>query len=501
MVAVSKVQRTRDVAAAAIYVVYETRKNKRKGLVRADAVSYNARGVGDVDAFVAQVRGDVGRFSRRQNEALVVTQAFEPGTLDRNNELHVQWAHSMGVELAEKLAPGSDVLVATHTDGKNGNCHNHIVIANHDYVTGRTPKTVKNAWRLKAVNDEVLTSNGFTPLGQDEITRSQAERLAEAEGRSVDAGGLELHELDGDTWRSGLRLRIDKLVEDKAVVAASPDQRLKVMKKRAKKHDLDMRVRTIRKGPDAGKPAATFALIDGGGERLKIKTAKSTCKASAAGSDLGADYKLDRLIERIELARQIQLQKQQHQVRIKQLGLFEDGEEENNGKTHTEWLGDRREDRGADESDLGNHRAVEESHSEPPEAAGLTATRAAVGGTVSREEFHGAQGGAEGVRAAAALRQEAEEASRNLGWGHGVQTSDEGLAYGDRPDDAAACEATRKPETDGHSADGDGGTAKSRPGGKPRADTAERACQHAIVQQHQEATSGVDNEGDKQPGD
>lgn len=501
MSAVSKVQRTRDVAAAAIYVVYETRKNKRKGLVRADAVSFNARGVSDVDAFVAQVRGDVGHFSRRQNEALVVIQAFDPKTLDKDNKLHVQWAHSMGVELAEKLAPGSDVLVATHTDGKNGNCHNHIVIANHDYVTGRTPKTVKNAWRLRAINDEVLASNGFSPTGQDPITPSKAERLAEAEGRSVDADGLKLHELDGDTWRSGLRLRIDQLVEDEGVVAAAPDQRLKVMKKRAKKYDLDMRVRTMRKGPDAGKPAATFALIDESGERLKIKTAKSTCKASAAGSDLGADYKLDRLIERIELAQRLQRQLQQQQVRIKQLGLFEDGEEENNGKTHTEWLGDRREDRGASESDHGTHRAVEESHSKPPEAAELATAGAAVDGAVNGDEFQGAQGGTAGVRAAAILRQEAEEASRNLGWDHGVRSGDEGPAVGHEPDDADAPEATRELGTDGRSVGGDGGSARSRPGGKPRAYTAEQRRQRAIVQQHQETTNGVDNKGDRQPGD
>ena len=112
---VSKVQRTQSVTAASIYAVYGTRRNMKRGEVRAALVTYEARGAETVLDFAQQVRRDVhGARTKRSNEALVLVQSWHPDVLNKNDEFDVDLAHSAGVELARGLVEHSDFMVATH---------------------------------------------------------------------------------------------------------------------------------------------------------------------------------------------------------------------------------------------------------------------------------------------------------------------------------------------------------------------------------------------------
>ncbi|MGV0333390.1 relaxase/mobilization nuclease domain-containing protein [Corynebacterium kroppenstedtii] len=205
----NKVQRTKNITASAIYAVYGTHKNMKAGNVRAALTTIEARGAESVMGFSMQAVRDVksGR-TKRSNEALVLVQSWHPDVLNKDNPEDVELAHVAGVELARELISSSDFLVATHLDGKSGHVHNHIVIANHNFGTGKTPKDAGKWHRLKLLNDKVSKQLGLAKreqdilgyeVGREEVSFSQAERMGLAQGRSIDSTGLPIDQLTGDT--------------------------------------------------------------------------------------------------------------------------------------------------------------------------------------------------------------------------------------------------------------------------------------------------------------
>ena len=154
---VSKVQRSKSAVASTIYAVWGTRKAMKKGEVRASALSVvGPRGYHPL-AWALGVQERVASSAQRRNETINIIQSFSPKELDPDKPRDVERAHSAGLALAEKVAPGCDVLVATHTD--TAHVHNHILIANHDRQTGyAAPKGAGKAWHVREVNDAVRES-------------------------------------------------------------------------------------------------------------------------------------------------------------------------------------------------------------------------------------------------------------------------------------------------------------------------------------------------------
>ena len=142
---VVKVQRTKTVGAATVYAVYGTYENMRNDVVRAAAYSVvSATPNATPMQFVSDTVAEIARHPQRINEAEIEIQSFHPDELSADDPFDVQLAHLAGLELARRLAPNTDVVVATHTDSDSGHLHNHIIYANHDRVTGTTPRNVRN---------------------------------------------------------------------------------------------------------------------------------------------------------------------------------------------------------------------------------------------------------------------------------------------------------------------------------------------------------------------
>ena len=165
---VTKIQRTKSVGAATVYAVYGTYENMRNDDVRAAAYSVvSATPNATPEQFISETVAEIARHPRRENQAELIIQSFHPDELDKDNPFDVQLAHLAGLELARRIAPNSDVVVATHIDSESGHLHNHIIIANHDRVTGKTPRDARNFHAVSHVNDAVMRDLGLEVYAPD----------------------------------------------------------------------------------------------------------------------------------------------------------------------------------------------------------------------------------------------------------------------------------------------------------------------------------------------
>lgn len=104
-------------------------------------------------------------------------QSFSP-----NENITPELAHQIGVEFAEKIAPGFQVIVSTHID--KDHIHNHIIINSVNMVTGLKWKgngdTLKSA---RSESDKLCRKYGLTTIkkhsglrGIDQTTQKLAEQ-------------------------------------------------------------------------------------------------------------------------------------------------------------------------------------------------------------------------------------------------------------------------------------------------------------------------------------
>lgn len=96
---------------------------------------------------------------RRTIEALTIVQSFSPNELDYTNPDDVLKAHQAGVALCAILHEKYHVMfnVATHTDSKGHNVHNHITVPNVDLETMRALQgEVKLRDNLVQINDALM---------------------------------------------------------------------------------------------------------------------------------------------------------------------------------------------------------------------------------------------------------------------------------------------------------------------------------------------------------
>lgn len=331
---VSKVQRSKSAVASTIYAVWGTRKAMKKGEVRASALSVvGPRGYHPL-AWALGVQERVASSAQRRNETINIIQSFSPKELDPDKPRDVERAHSAGLALAEKVAPGCDVIVATHTD--TAHVHNHILIANHDRDTGyAAPKDAGNAWRVREANDAVMESYELEVLKQHPVSFSRDERMAQAKGLDIDGSGLSLDELTRENWREFARVRIEELLKDDRVVQAlvaddesGIDSAFDVMEEIAPEYHLSF----SRKGRGKRKSErSSFAVVDENGDVLRVTGAngKGNARAASAGSRLGADYTMNGL--------RALLLKMQAEETIRELGEFDYGNESAPGEESGCW--------------------------------------------------------------------------------------------------------------------------------------------------------------------
>ena len=312
---VVKNQRTRSVGAATVYAVYGTYGNMRNDDVRAAAYSV-VSATPDVTPkqFISETVAEIARHPERENQAELIIQSFHPDELDKDSAFDVELAQLAGQELARRIAPNSDVVVATHTDSDSGHLHNHIIIANHDLVTGKTPRNARNFYAVKRSNDAVMRDLG---LGVYE-PEPAPERLHDYSHLR----GASLPEITKDNWCTEMQQRVDAVLADERVAAApSVSDGLEVAQAIAADYAVSFRVTTHKKQDRDDVTVTSYALVNDGGDEIRYKTARGSRSTKRTGSRLGEDdYTFDAVKQRIqEQQQQYQQAIQQQQIKQQEL--------------------------------------------------------------------------------------------------------------------------------------------------------------------------------------
>lgn len=428
---VTTVDRSKSLSSPVVYAVYGTRANAKAGRVRAAALTVVCGEEMKNDSggrwagleFIESGREIMGRYGSRSNQAITLVQSWSRDELDGDNSTDVQKANAMGADLAQRLAPGTPYVIATHTDGKSRCVHNHIILLNHDLNTGKAaPRRTSNWHAVKAINDSVMRDWGMRTLQpKGFVKHRRAERLALRDGKSVDSTGLEIDELTGETWADFLRKRVDALVSDERVLTA-PDGLQKACEIAAEYNlslrstDGDLSIGLI--GDDGEEAVYTTRTPKGRSRRRK---------AADAGSKFGPGYTTNGLRDRIAEAQAQLAAALARQTRIERLKKLKESEEDSDQtsayRTTTAGPGDvpRREPRPRPGSPGDYAGAAHEGLSEDGH-------RTQSDGRTGEQDFEhrGLGGGTEHiVRAAAEAQQAAEEARSDNGRHKGVRPNAE----------------------------------------------------------------------------
>lgn len=428
---VTTADRAKSVSSPVVYAVYGTRANARVGRVRAAALTVvcGDEMVNDSDSrwagieFIESGNGIMDRYSNRSNRAITLVQSWSRDELNRDNPADIQRANAMGADLAQRLAPGTPYVVATHTDSKSGCVHNHVILLNHDLNTGKAaPRRASNWHAVKAVNDSVMRDWGMRTLGPEGFVKlRRSERMALRDGKSIDSTGQGVNELTGETWADFLRKRVDALVSDERVLAA-PDG-LQKAGEIAAEYNLSLRLTegdlSLGLVDDAGEEATYTTHTPKGRSRKR--------KAADAGSKFGPGYTTNGLRDRIAEAQAQQAAALARQIRIARLKKLKESEKDSDRsstyRTTAAGLGDvpRRESRPR----LGGLGDYAES---ALEGLGEDGRRDQSDGRAGEQDFEhrGLGDGTEHVvRAAAEARQAAEETRPDDGRHERVRPSTE----------------------------------------------------------------------------
>lgn len=189
-----------------------------RGMKDERAVAISGDAVGPLGVF-SQRAGALARKHNREVEALHYRQSFSDQEFDPKDPEQVQRVNDMGYLLAKKMHPNAQCLVVTHTDGHGGKPHNHILVANHDDVTGKALSDYRTFYDrpeqggqrgIKSANDELMREQGLSIAKEHQLApndwelcredfaegspdRDMGDRFTQAlhDPRSVDVDGLQ----------------------------------------------------------------------------------------------------------------------------------------------------------------------------------------------------------------------------------------------------------------------------------------------------------------------
>lgn len=105
-------------------------------------------------------------------------------SFDDCDGLTPQRANELGRETARRLAPGHQAVVFTHTDGKGGKTHNHIVINAVSVEDGKKLNTRGFLNDARRVSNEISRENGLHVITE----RTRGTRFTQAEQGLADRG-------------------------------------------------------------------------------------------------------------------------------------------------------------------------------------------------------------------------------------------------------------------------------------------------------------------------
>ncbi len=120
-------------------------------------------------------------------------QAFSP-----EEDVAPEEVHAIGLELAQRLFPDFEVVVATHVDADH--LHNHLIVNSVSWKDGKKlHQNVADLQRQRQISDEICTAHGLTVL-EPPKKYAQEKKMRPGEYRSA---------VRGESWKFRLINTID----------------------------------------------------------------------------------------------------------------------------------------------------------------------------------------------------------------------------------------------------------------------------------------------------
>jgi len=158
----------------------------------------------DVDNAKEEMNGVREMYAKTEGiQAHLVIQSFSPAESQR---LGPESVNQLGIEFAERIAPGHQVAVYTHADKQH--LHNHLVINSVNLETGYKYQAhgTKALDFFRQQNDAVALEHGL-----DVLHETALERRTMAE--------IKLEEKGVPTWKQEIRQAIDSTMQDLSVTS------------------------------------------------------------------------------------------------------------------------------------------------------------------------------------------------------------------------------------------------------------------------------------------
>lgn len=124
-------------------------------------------------------------------------QSFDPA-----EEVTPEEVHAIGLELAQKLFPEYEVVVATHVD--TAHLHNHLIVNSVSWKDGhKLHQNAADLQRQRQVNDEICMAHGLGVLEPPQ-KHSQKKQMRPGEYRSA---------VRGESWKFQLMNTVDQCMK------------------------------------------------------------------------------------------------------------------------------------------------------------------------------------------------------------------------------------------------------------------------------------------------
>lgn len=138
------------------------------------------------------------RMAFKQDKGIIAHHYYQ--SFDKDDDVTPNLAHQIGVELAKRMFPNFQVVVATHID--RDHVHNHIIVNSVNLETGQKWYSDKRSLSdIRSESDKLCLENGLSVINRNN------------KYKSIDRTTYQLG-LKGKSWKVNLVHDLDKAVEN-----------------------------------------------------------------------------------------------------------------------------------------------------------------------------------------------------------------------------------------------------------------------------------------------
>lgn len=165
--------------ASVVYVCYGTKQGQRDGVNRAASFALSMADGGTTPEQFAVRAERLARAHGRKNALYNYVLAFHPDEFDVTDQADLDRVRDVAVKLTERMH-SADYLVVVHADSAGGHAHAHILVINHDNLTGKSLQRY-TSWKhgLRQLNDELMAEEGLRVLPDPEQPKPDWEQHRE----------------------------------------------------------------------------------------------------------------------------------------------------------------------------------------------------------------------------------------------------------------------------------------------------------------------------------